>query len=529
LKKGTLVGIAVVLLTLSSLDGISFVTKAESLEDLGSFDFKEELFGSVSTLNVQVASLDKETGEVMLYGADSRGPTIPFTWEWGDGSTSEGWFPQTHTYIDTKRNYVAKVTAHYVAGENSSFSETIVRFTYPSVVFKIDAPDVAVSIPDHQVTLTNRLSGYVLPSTLTYFDDSSFGLVNRSVIEYVLTVAAAIQNDFANDNVFQIDGGFRQIILRDPPFSGMYSLWYTSPVSLVAGDVMFEGSIPWSSFFHEMGHDVTLNSPVDFFYGGKIDGDANAIFSESMAQIFQHATAYELANNAEEWGLGSDLVFDIKQSARQSIRQVRNSYDNYVSSGKKFCCWNNPATQEDETCNTFMTVAYEFLSQVENSQLGYLTSLKRMMRLLQIFGEDDRVRYDQYNNTPEGDAFRSTLMVTAISYAFEKDLRSEFRDLNFPVNDEVYAELAERANAPNPTAAPDLTPIPSPAPTTAPSPTPTPTPAMTDVPTSATPTISPEPTTTTTSFPSEAFYAAAIIGITSTIAIVLFAWKKQKR
>ena len=66
-------------------------------------------------------------------------------------------------------------------------------------------------------------------------------------------------------------------------------------------DYGFQGTIEWSSFMHEMGHNFTLNSPADYYYGGKIDGNANAIFSESLAQIFQHATAFEIINNYSDY------------------------------------------------------------------------------------------------------------------------------------------------------------------------------------------------------------------------------------
>src|ERR1044071_7757089 len=36
-------------------------------------------------------------------------------------------------------------------------------------------------------------------------------------------------------------------------------------------------------------------------------------------------------------------------------------------------------------------------------------------------------------------------MATAISYGFSKDLRAEFRALNFPISDQVYDELYQRA------------------------------------------------------------------------------------
>jgi hypothetical protein len=63
------------------------------------------------------------------------------------------------------------------------------------------------------------------------------------------------------------------------------------------------------------------------------------------------------------------------------------------------------------------------------------------MTLLQGFCQDWADRYDQLNNTTAADTFRSTLMVTALSYAFSSDLRNEFRNLNFPVDDQIYNEL----------------------------------------------------------------------------------------
>jgi len=196
-----------------------------------------------------------------------------------------------------------------------------------------------------------------------------------------------------------------------------------------------------------MGHNVTLNSPAGFYYGGKIDGCANAIFSETMAQIFQHATAFCILNDYQTYGLDEDLVADIKDSALSSMSIVRNSYESYLSGGKHFFSWNNPLTPEDETFNTFMTIAYKFFEHAENNSSGYRAPLKRMMALLQTFDEDMRVRYDQQNNTEAAATFRSTLMVVALSYAFETDLRLEFRTLNFPITDPVYDELYRKASS----------------------------------------------------------------------------------
>jgi hypothetical protein len=166
-----------------------------------------------------------------------------------------------------------------------------------------------------------------------------------------------------------------------------------------------------------------------------------------MAQIFAHATAFEMINDPGAYGLSHEIVMDIKQSAVASMRVVRNSYEQYVSSGKRFCSWNQPNTPTDETFGAFMTVAYEFFVHAERSGGGYRTRVKRMMKLLQVFNDDLRQRYSQFNDTPEAGAFRATLMVAALSYAFSRDLRTEFRGLSFPINNETYTELYNLAHS----------------------------------------------------------------------------------
>ena len=123
---------------------------------------------------------------------------------------------------------------------------------------------------------------------------------------------------------------------------------------------------------------------------------------------------------------------------------VRNAYENYLNAGKPFSSWNDQNTPADETFNTFMTIAYKFFEHAENDGLGYKVPLKRMLVLLQAFDQDLASQYDQLNNTSAADTFRSTLMVTALSYAIGRDLREEFRSLNFPVDDLIYGGLYQK-------------------------------------------------------------------------------------
>jgi hypothetical protein len=249
--------------------------------------------------------------------------------------------------------------------------------------------------------------------------------------------------DFVNDNVYRIAGEFPQVVQRDAGFGGMYSLWFTDPIAFVSGDYGFQDEIGWSSFMHEMGHNYTLNTPADYHFGGRIDGNANAIYSETMAQIFQHATAYELLNRAAEYGLDAALAAEIQRSAVQSIKLVRSTYEDYVANGMLYASWNDPGTPEDETFATFMTLAFKFFERAEINGPDYRTPAKRMLRLLENFDVEWESRYDRQHNTADADSFRATLMVAALSYAHGEDLRDDFRALAFPISDEDYDFLLD--------------------------------------------------------------------------------------
>lgn len=405
-----------------------------------SFDFKNVLFGKPSTLFASVVELYPD-GWVVVNGVDTRQPTTPFSFDWGDGTTTDSWFKAKHRYAHVSTNYIIKVTAHYDDGTTDSV-EIPVRFVPPTLDVVPLPATIKVTIPDIKVVLASRMPGYFPPGQLTGFEDLSFPVTPRSTIEYVLSVMALIEIDCANHDLYKVKGKFEQVLQNDPSlFGGMYSLWYTTPVAFAVPRSGFGGTPDWTSFMHEMGHNVTLNSPEHYYYGGKIDGCANALFSESMAQIFQHATAHYLLNHYQRYGLSDDLAAEIKYSVLSSMRIVRSWYENYLAEGKKYASWNDPSTPDDETLATFMTIAYKFFEHAEKGSKGYRIPLKRMMALLQTFNPDMRLRYDQNHDTADAAMFRATLMVTALSYAFETDLREKFRDLNFPIDDITYYDL----------------------------------------------------------------------------------------
>jgi photosystem II stability/assembly factor-like uncharacterized protein len=88
------------------------------------------------TLQVSITSLNSQTGQVDFQGGDLRYTTTPFTWVWGDGSTSAGFFPQSHMYLSTLQNYTMQVTTHGNDG-STDCAELLVTFV-PASEFPLD-------------------------------------------------------------------------------------------------------------------------------------------------------------------------------------------------------------------------------------------------------------------------------------------------------------------------------------------------------------------------------------------------------
>ena len=354
------------------------------------FTYVEPLFGPVKTLSVHLARVDRQTGEVACNGYDAARPSTPFAWDWGDGTRTTGFFPQSHSYRDTGRSYRIRVTARYADGRASTV-ETLARFAPPASLraprVKL-AEGVRVTVPREMPALRAARAPYGVPGQLTPFEDRFFPRRSRSDVERILTLAASVQVEMANGDVCRTNGRFEQVALRHPGFPGMHALWYTEPGSFGVGDDGFGDAISWSSLFHEMGHNVTLNTPARFHWGLRQDGPANAIYSETMAQIFAHATAYELLNRRDDFGLPDDLAAEIGESALQSMAGVRRAHEQYRREGCRFHSWNAGSTQGDETLPTFMTVAHTFFVHAERDGQGYRKPVQRLMAFLQRFNPE---------------------------------------------------------------------------------------------------------------------------------------------
>jgi hypothetical protein len=374
---------------------------------------------------------------VRINGADSARPTTPFRFDWGDGQHTEGWFPAMHEYERIDRSYVLSVTARY--GDRSDTVTADVRFTPARYTYeRLPTIPRRVSIPREDAALGSTMPGYQPPPELACFGDSDLKAVPRDVIEYVLDVGHHVQMDLCNADVMP-KAATRQVVLKQTQFGGCGSLWFTDPVSFVCHPSYLSNQVDFSSLLHELSHNLTLNSPANYRFGGKTDGPMNAIVSETLANIFQHATIHIILNTEGHFGLSDELCQQLRECGIRSVGVIREAHRKYVADPRQYTTYNDPATPHDDAFNTFMTVAYVFCDLAEKRG-EYRTPLKRMMRLMQTFSPSDHERFQQRAN----ETFRATFLIAALSYSFDTDLRGRFRQLNFPVSDEIYAELLAR-------------------------------------------------------------------------------------
>jgi len=403
--------------------------------DTKPFSFFENHGGPEVSLTVHAPVVRGAT--VTLNGGDSRRPATPFTLDWGDGSRSEAFFPAAHTYADTGRNYTVTATAHYPAGE--SRASVTASFVRPAYAFERDAAiPRRVKVASAPVRLESTMPGYEPPAGLLGFADADLSLP-RELIEYVLDIGHSLQMDFCNRDV-DARGGLGQVVLSQPGFGGACSLWFTKPVCTAANPSYLSDPSGISSLFHEMGHNLTLNFPARYRFGGKTDGPMSTIVSETLAQIMQHATAHVLLNQPGQYGLPTNITEAIGRSAQEAFGVTSRAYREYVEKSCPYATIQSGVPGEpDRTFGTFMAVAYEFV-RMADERGDFRKPLQRTMALLQTFNERDHQRFQ----ARETEAFRGTLMVAALSYGFNTDVRPTFRHLRFPVDDSIYRELIER-------------------------------------------------------------------------------------
>jgi hypothetical protein len=401
------------------------------------------LSASPPTLSANIESQNNANGAVEVNGVDTAEPTTPFQFAWGDGATTSGFFPQQHIYSNTSQNYEITITAT----ENNGSIQTVsiaLFFVEPGVTAKSLA-HIFFEIPSKTVTFGSHWTGSSPPTDVTEFPNSAFPVYSRADVTDTLKAVSSIDYTFANKNTFLINGVDKIYMLEVTDYGGGVSYWFTTAMSVGYGAPILNAPIGWFILFNEIGKDTTLNTPMSLTYGGNTDGNASEIYSETMGDVFSYASGCQLVSNPSTYGLSSLVALDIGNNMLTGAAALQQAYNNYVSAGAPFSSWNPYNGEPDPTLGTVSTLAWKFIEHAEQQDEGYEIPVQRMMRLLQLFDSSMLASYAPTENTEAAATFRSTLMVTALSYAFSLDLRNEFANLNFPIDNPTFEQLYEMA------------------------------------------------------------------------------------
>ena len=79
-----------------------------------------------ATLRLFDPVIDPSMRRVVLNGVDTARPSSPFHFDWGDGTESVAFFPQTKIYDQAGRTYRIRVVASYPDGSQGS-AETVAK------------------------------------------------------------------------------------------------------------------------------------------------------------------------------------------------------------------------------------------------------------------------------------------------------------------------------------------------------------------------------------------------------------------
>jgi NADH dehydrogenase FAD-containing subunit len=110
------------------------------------FNYKKYIQTQSPTLSASTTSIDAANGNVTINGSDLQQPTTPFTFIWGDNTTTSGFFPQTHKYANTQTTYLAKVIANYSATRKDT-ADVFIGFNKPVIQFIALDSKLRVYIP----------------------------------------------------------------------------------------------------------------------------------------------------------------------------------------------------------------------------------------------------------------------------------------------------------------------------------------------------------------------------------------------
>ena len=334
-----------------------------------------------------------------------NGVTIPGTrgtaisrinWDWGDGLSEDRWFPAFHTY-KADGLYTVKVTSFQTNGLSTSKSLTVQTGHQ-----KPAAP---------LVTRSGTYSGFSdFPST--FFEQS------KVPVESILKVTDAQYLSLKKMHNGMSPYGFCKIEYESAAYG------FTTPSGLKLGDPAFpglySGNTRWEVMAHEQGH--------NFFGGTSAFYSVLAVpfpfLQESLAVAGAFYTYHDIVQNKDTYGIDDISIRSLDFDFTNGRMYQQAMFNRYIQEGKNF-----------DIRQVLTSQALDFKMITYGETYGW----QNFQRLARAFENELSGRFTfQWDGVSPTE--RSTYVIAALSVAFGKDVRQEFRDLNFPIDDMLFEE-----------------------------------------------------------------------------------------
>jgi len=204
----------------------------------------------------------------------------------------------------------------------------------------------------------------------------------------------------------------------------------SSPKGFVLGEVASpannKGQHSWDVIAHEIGHSFwswsnfycTLATPGPFLH-------------ESTAVLTAQYVYERTKQDPNNFNLPQDAIASLDAVYTEEREYQRGRYEEYINLGKPY--------SQDESGPNYAILTSQALNY-KWFLIGDDYGWEKFQRFYKGFSTD--LKYD-FTFWQDGvfDIEETTYMIAALNVAFNQDFRQEFRDLNFPIDDDLYNEI----------------------------------------------------------------------------------------
>lgn len=201
----------------------------------------------------------------------------------------------------------------------------------------------------------------------------------------------------------------------------------TTPYGIKLGEPAFpglnSGHPRWEVMAHEQGHNF-FGGTSAFYYSLAAP---LPFLQESLAVVSAFYTYHDIIENKGSYGIDDTSIRSLDFDFANGRDYQQAMFNKYVSQGKRF-----------DVNQVLTSQALDFKMITYGENYGW----QNFQRLSKAFenGVSDRFAFHRDGVSP---IEQSTYVIAALSVAFGRDFRQEFRDLDFPIDDFLYEELCK--------------------------------------------------------------------------------------